>query len=64
MASYYVKIVKNRLAKWIDYARFREDDRGACYYSNDYDRGLRQQEVVRALVDGIMSVEVLQKSIC
>ncbi|MHA6481960.1 LCP family protein [Paenibacillus sp. strain BS8-2] len=39
----------------LGYARFREDDRGHRYYASDFERGLHQQEVVKALVEKIRS---------
>lgn len=39
----------------LNYARHREDDRGVNYYSSDFDRGRRQQEVITALVKKVAS---------
>ncbi|WP_128893751.1 LCP family protein [Longirhabdus pacifica] len=39
----------------LDYARHRKDDRGSQYGSSDFERGLRQQEVVSALAEELFS---------
>ncbi len=39
----------------LDFSRHRQDDRGEAYWSSDFDRGRRQQEVITALVDKIAS---------
>ncbi|WP_128896252.1 LCP family protein [Longirhabdus pacifica] len=39
----------------LGYARHRKDDRGSRYYSSDFERGLRQQEIVDALADELLS---------
>jgi LCP family protein required for cell wall assembly len=39
----------------LNYARFRQDNRGPKYYSNDFERGERQQEVIAALADKLSS---------
>ena len=39
----------------LGYARFREDDRGTRYFASDFERGGRQQEVVKALAEEIFS---------
>jgi len=39
----------------LGYARFREDDRGTRYFASDFERGARQQEVVKALAEEIFS---------
>src|SRR5699024_9540696 len=39
----------------LNYARFRRDNRGGNYDSSDFDRGLRQQEVISAIVDELSS---------
>ena len=45
----------------LNYARFRKDNRGANYASSDFDRGLRQQKVITALVDKLSSWSSLTK---
>ncbi|GAA4703288.1 LCP family protein [Brevibacillus fulvus] len=45
----------------LDYVRHREDSRGPKYYSSDYDRNRRQQEVIKAIVDKMTSLEALPK---
>jgi LCP family protein required for cell wall assembly len=37
----------------LDFSRHRQDDRGESYWSSDFDRGRRQQEVITALIDKI-----------
>ncbi|CAM3457788.1 LCP family protein [Marinicrinis lubricantis] len=39
----------------LNYARFRQDNRGTAYYSNDFERGNRQQQVISALIDELTS---------
>jgi LCP family protein required for cell wall assembly len=45
----------------LGYVRHRHDNRGLKYYSNDFDRSRRQQEVIKALVDKTTSVEGITK---
>ncbi|MFD2369281.1 LCP family protein [Brevibacillus sp. GCM10020057] len=45
----------------LGYVRHRHDNRGTKYYSNDFDRNRRQQEVIKAVVDKVGSVEGLKK---
>lgn len=45
----------------LDYVRHRHDNRGERYYSSDYDRNRRQQEVIRAVVDKMMTLDGLTK---
>ncbi|MFF2886628.1 LCP family protein [Paenibacillus sp. NPDC057967] len=46
----------------LQYARFRKDNRGEAYHSNDFDRGLRQQQVITALVHKLTSWNSLPKT--
>ena len=39
----------------LDYVRHRLDNRGSKYYSSDFDRGQRQQVVIKAMVDKMKS---------
>lgn len=39
----------------LNFARFREDNRGPEYFSSDFERGLRQQQVIIALVNELSS---------
>jgi len=39
----------------LGYARFRHDNRGTRYYATDFERGMHQQEVVKALASKILS---------
>lgn len=41
--------------------RHRHDNRGTKYYSSDFDRNRRQQEVIKAVVDKAASLEGLTK---
>jgi LCP family protein required for cell wall assembly len=41
----------------LDYVRFRLDNRGVDYQSSDFDRNKRQQEVIRAVIDKLISFE-------
>jgi LCP family protein required for cell wall assembly len=43
--------------KALDYVRFRLDNRGPDYQASDFDRNVRQQEVIRAVVDKLTSFE-------
>lgn len=45
----------------LGYVRHRHDNRGTKYYSSDFDRNRRQQEVIRAIVDKAGSLEGLTK---
>ncbi|MFG0214203.1 LCP family protein [Brevibacillus porteri] len=45
----------------LDYVRHREDSRGVKYYSSDYDRNRRQQEVIKAIADKLTSLDELPK---
>ncbi|WP_312116684.1 LCP family protein [Brevibacillus reuszeri] len=45
----------------LGYVRHRHDNRGTKYYSSDFDRNRRQQEVIKAIVDKVASVEGLTK---
>lgn len=45
----------------LGYVRHRHDNRGTKYFSNDFDRNRRQQEVIKAVVDKVASVEGLAK---
>jgi len=47
----------------LQYARFRKDNRGEAYHSNDFERGLRQQKVIQALVDKMTSWNNLSKAL-
>jgi len=47
----------------LHYARFRKDNRGESYHSNDFERGLRQQKVIQALVDKMTSWNSLPKAL-
>lgn len=47
----------------LGYARFREDDRGTKYFASDFERGQRQQEVLKALAKRILSWENSAKSL-
>jgi LCP family protein required for cell wall assembly len=41
--------------KALDYVRHRHDDRGSKYYSTDFERNERQQEVIRKVADKVKS---------
>ncbi|NBI30654.1 LCP family protein [Chengkuizengella marina] len=41
----------------LNFARFRQDNRGEAFYSSDFDRSRRQQEVILATLDKIASWE-------
>lgn len=45
----------------LGYVRHRHDNRGTKYYSSDYDRNRRQQEVIRAMIDKATSFGGLGK---
>lgn len=45
----------------LGYVRHRHDNRGSKYFSSDFDRNRRQQEVVKAIVDKTTSFEGLTK---
>lgn len=45
----------------LGYVRHRHDNRGTKYYSNDFDRNRRQQEVIRAVLDKAASWDGLTK---
>ncbi|MFM1653974.1 LCP family protein [Brevibacillus sp. B_LB10_24] len=45
----------------LDYVRHRHDDRGINYYSSDFDRNRRQQEVIKAVLDKMTSPEGFTK---
>ncbi|MFY0545745.1 LCP family protein [Brevibacillus sp. H7] len=45
----------------LGYVRHRHDNRGYKYYSSDFDRSRRQQEVIKAIVDKTTSVEGVTK---
>ncbi len=45
----------------LGYVRHRHDNRGVKYFSNDFDRNRRQQEVIRAVVDKMTSFEGFTK---
>jgi LCP family protein required for cell wall assembly len=45
----------------LDFVRARKDNRGPRYYSTDYQRMERQQQVLKALGDKIISVQSLPK---
>lgn len=45
----------------LGYVRHRHDNRGTKYYSSDFDRNRRQQEVIRAVIDKAASLEGLTK---
>ncbi|TKI54480.1 LytR family transcriptional regulator [Brevibacillus antibioticus] len=45
----------------LGYVRHRHDNRGTKYYSSDFDRNRRQQEVIKAVVDKTASLEGLTK---
>ncbi|MGG4454104.1 LCP family protein [Brevibacillus porteri] len=45
----------------LDYVRHREDSRGVKYYSSDYDRNRRQQEVIKVMVDKLTSLDELSQ---
>ncbi|MBO8164987.1 MAG: LCP family protein [Brevibacillus sp.] len=45
----------------LGYVRHRMDNRGPNYYSSDFDRNRRQQEVVKAVVDKMTSFEGIAK---
>jgi len=47
----------------LGYARFREDDRGTKYFASDFERGQRQQEVLKALAKEILSWKNSAKSL-
>jgi LCP family protein required for cell wall assembly len=39
----------------LDYVRHRMDNRGSKYYSTDFERGVRQQKVIKAMVEKMKS---------
>lgn len=45
----------------LNFARFREDNRGPDFYSNDFERGQRQQQVITALADKLTAWHNLTK---
>ncbi|MFP3388431.1 LCP family protein [Brevibacillus sp. SIMBA_040] len=45
----------------LDYVRHREDSRGVKYYSSDFDRNRRQQEVIKVMTDKLTSLDELPK---
>lgn len=45
----------------LGYVRHRHDNRGSKYFSNDFDRNRRQQEVIRAIVDKMTSLDGITK---
>lgn len=45
----------------LGYVRHRLDNRGPKYYSSDFDRNRRQQEVVKAVVNKLVSLEGIPK---
>lgn len=45
----------------LGFVRHRKDDRGYKYYSSDFDRNNRQQEVIKAIVDKMVSLDGLSK---
>jgi len=45
----------------LGYVRHRHDNRGPKYYSSDFDRNRRQQEVIKAIVDKMTSFDGLPK---
>ncbi|MEJ8546786.1 LCP family protein [Brevibacillus borstelensis] len=45
----------------LGYVRHRHDNRGTKYYSSDFDRNRRQQEVISALINKVGSLEGLTK---
>lgn len=45
----------------LGYVRHRHDNRGTKYYSSDFDRNRRQQEVIKAIADKAASLEGLTK---
>jgi LCP family protein required for cell wall assembly len=45
----------------LGYVRHRHDNRGTKYFSTDFDRNRRQQEVIRAVVDKATSLDGLTK---
>lgn len=47
----------------LNFARFREDNRGTAYFSNDFERGERQQTVINSLVRKLASWGNLTKAV-
>lgn len=45
----------------LGYVRHRHDNRGTKYYSNDFDRNRRQQEVIRSIMDKMTSFQGFTK---
>ncbi len=45
----------------LGYVRHRHDNRGEKYYSSDFDRNRRQQEVIKAVVDKLTSIDGMTK---
>lgn len=45
----------------LNFARFRKDNRGTAFFSNDFERGQRQQQVITALADKLTSWGSLPK---
>ncbi|MCR8982408.1 LCP family protein [Brevibacillus laterosporus] len=48
-------------AQALDYVRHREDSRGFKFYSSDYDRNRRQQEVIKVVADKLTNLDELPK---
>ncbi|WP_181438727.1 LCP family protein [Paenibacillus sambharensis] len=48
--------------KALHYARFRKDNRGSSFHSNDFERGMRQQQIIIALIDKLTSWDNLPKA--
>lgn len=46
----------------LNYARFRQDNRGVAYYSNDFERSIRQQKIISAIADKITSWHSLSRA--
>ncbi|MGO0062211.1 LCP family protein [Brevibacillus fluminis] len=45
----------------LGYVRHRHDNRGTKYFSNDFDRNRRQQEVIKAIVNKMISLDGVTK---
>lgn len=45
----------------LGYVRHRHDNRGTKYYSNDFDRNRRQQEVIKSIMNKMVSLDGITK---
>ncbi|WP_232698204.1 LCP family protein [Brevibacillus daliensis] len=47
--------------KALGYVRHRHDNRGTQYYSSDFDRNKRQQEVIKSILNKMLTIEGIAK---